>query len=67
VVQYGYGSLQINVQIDPLSSPTSLMIVLLERLRELQLELVSVQSNVQPFKLEVRLLITVIKVYTSLI
>jgi len=53
--------MRINVRIDPLSSPTSLMIVLLERLRELQLELVSVQSNVQPFKLEVRLLITVIK------
>jgi len=50
--------MRINVQIDPLSSPTSFMIVLLERLRELQLEVVSVESTVQQFYLEAHLLIT---------
>jgi hypothetical protein len=53
--------MQINVQIDPLSSPTNLMIVLLERLRELQLEVVTVQSNIQPFNLEAHFLLTQIK------
>lgn len=44
--------MRINVQIDPLSSRTNLIILLLERLRELQLEVASVQSNVQPLNLE---------------
>jgi hypothetical protein len=48
----------INVEIDPLSIPTSLILFLLERLRELQLEVISVESNVQPFNLEAHLLIT---------
>jgi hypothetical protein len=34
--------MRINVQIDPLSSPTNLIIVLLERLKELQLEVILV-------------------------
>jgi len=54
-------NMRINVQIDPLSSPTSLIIVLLERLRELQLEVTTVQSNIQTFKFQAHLLITQIK------
>ena len=56
--------MRLNVQIDTLSSPTNLTIVLLERLRELQLEVVSVQSNAQPFNLKAHLLLTQTKVYT---
>ena len=56
--------MRINVQIDPLSSPTNLIIVLLQQLRELQLEVVSIEYNVQQFKLEAHLLITQIKVYS---
>ena len=56
--------MRINVQIDPLSSPTYLIIVLLQQLRELQLEVVSIEYNVQQFKLEANLLLTQIKVYS---
>lgn len=53
--------MRINVQIDPLSSPTNLTIILLQRLRELQLEVISIEYNVQQFKFEAHLLITQIK------
>jgi hypothetical protein len=49
--------IRINVQIDPLSSPTNFVIFLLERLRELQLEVVSVEYSIQTFKFQAHLLI----------
>lgn len=55
--------IRINVQIDPLSSPTGLVILLLQRLRELQLEVVSVETDIETFKFQVHLVIKQIEGY----